>query len=70
MRNVTHQQIPLFIEAIETVVTRDYVSDAGVFIRRPPGRGWRVLDAHRERYTKWERRRPVMLPRLLWRRRC
>ena len=66
---VRRDQLTLFDELVETQTTRDHVSDAGVFIRPPPGPGWRVLDAHRERHTKWQRRRPVVLPRL-WRRKC
>jgi hypothetical protein len=45
-----HEQ---FVEVIETETTRDHVDDDGVFLRPPPGPGWRVLDAHhRERHTK------------------
>ncbi len=62
-------QLTLFAELVETQTTRDHVSDAGVFIRRPAGPGWFVIDAHRERHTQWQRRRPVVLPRL-WRRKC
>jgi hypothetical protein len=51
---------PLFVQVIETTTTRDAVLEGEVRIVPPPGRGWRVLDAHRERYTKWMRRRPVM----------
>jgi hypothetical protein len=60
---VRRDQLRLFDELVETQTTRDHVNDAGVFIRRPPGRGWRVLDAHRERHTKWQRRKPIVLPR-------
>ena len=64
MRDVTRQnQLQLFDELIETQTTRDHVNDAGVFIQPPPGCGWRVLDAHRERHTKWHRRKPIALPR-------
>lgn len=63
MRDVTHQQIPLFLEVIETATTRDRVDDDAVWIRPPPGQGWIVTDAHRERFTTWARRRPVVLPR-------
>jgi hypothetical protein len=61
MRDVT-RQFTLFTEIAETQTTRDRVTDAGVFLRPPPGRGWRVLDAHRERHTKWQRRRAVVRP--------
>jgi hypothetical protein len=66
MRDV---QLNLFFELVETRTTRDLVTDDAVWIRRPPGRGCRVLDAHRERQTKWQRRRPILLPRR-WRSRC
>ena len=66
---VRRDQLPPFFELTETVVTRDHVSDSGVFIQRPPGRGWIVTDNHRERFTTWTRRRPVILPRR-WRRSC
>jgi hypothetical protein len=59
-------QFTLFFELTETVVTRDHVSDAGVFIRSPPGKGWRVSNADRERHTAWMRRRPIVRP---WKRR-
>ena len=42
-----------FVEIVETRPTRDHVDDAGVFIRPPPGRGWRVINADRERHTEW-----------------
>jgi hypothetical protein len=57
------------LEVIETVVTRDHVDDNGVFLRPPPGHGWRVLNADRQRHTTWQRRKPVLLPRR-WRRKC
>jgi hypothetical protein len=60
---VRHDQLRLFDELVETQTTRDHVDDAGVFMRPPPGPGWRVIDAHRERHTKWVRRRPIVLPR-------
>ena len=53
------RQLRLFDELVEIEVTRDHVNDVGVFIQPPPGPGWRVLDAHRERFTRWQRRRPV-----------
>jgi hypothetical protein len=62
-----HDQLRLFAELVETQTTRDHVNDGGVFIRRPPGPGWRVVDAHRERRTKWIRRKPIILSRR-WRR--
>jgi hypothetical protein len=61
------KQLRLFAEVIDTVVTRDHVSDAGTFIRPPPGRGWRVADYSQEKRTTWQRRRPVVLR---WRRPC
>jgi hypothetical protein len=68
MRDVARQkQLRLFGELVETVVTRDRVTDDAVLIRRPPGRCWLVADAHRERHTKWQRRKPIILPR---RRQC
>jgi hypothetical protein len=68
MRDTTRQrdQLRLFDELVETQTTRDHVNDDGVFIRPPPGRGWRVTDAHRERHTQWQRRRPIMR---VWKRR-
>ena len=42
---VRRDQFTLFGELVETVTTRDHVNDAGMFVRPPPGRGWRVLDA-------------------------
>ncbi|MET4086666.1 hypothetical protein [Bradyrhizobium sp. S3.5.5] len=62
MRSRDQNQPSLFAELIERVVPRDCVNDAGVFLRPPPGRGWRVLDGHRERHTAWMRRRPVVRP--------
>jgi hypothetical protein len=56
-------QLALFLELTETVTTRDVVTENAVLIRPPPGRGWFVIDAHRERFTQWQRRRPVVLPR-------
>jgi hypothetical protein len=47
------------LDLIETQTTRDHVDDDGVYIVPPPGPGWRVLDAHRERHTVWTRYRPV-----------
>ena len=67
MRDVVWQnQLRLFDELVEIEVTRDHVNDVGVFIQPPPGPGWRVLDAHRERFTRWQRRRPVVR---IWKRR-
>ena len=60
MRGVVWQnQLRLFDELVEIEVTRDHVNDVGVFIQPPCGPGWRVLDSHRERFTRWQRRRPV-----------
>jgi hypothetical protein len=59
----------LTLELIENVVTRDRVADDCVYIVSPPGPGWHASDNHRERHTTWQRRKPVVLPRL-WRRRC
>jgi hypothetical protein len=59
---VKRDQLRLFDELVETETTRDHVSDAGTFIRPPPGRGWIVADNHRERHTKWMRRRPTARP--------
>jgi len=56
---VLQNQLRLFDELVEIEVTRDHVNDVGVFIQPPPGPGWRVLDSHRERFTRWQRRRPV-----------
>lgn len=50
----------LFLELVETLVMRGRVTDEGVFLSSPPGCGWRVIDAHRERHTTWQRRRPVV----------
>ena len=58
-------QLTLFAELVETETTRDRVTDAGVF-RPPPGAGWRVSNADRERHTAWMRRRPVVR---VWKRR-
>jgi hypothetical protein len=66
---VVPQQLPLFVEVIETRTTRDRVTADAVWIEPPLGRGWRVADSHRERHTKWQRRKPVVLPRR-WRRKC
>jgi hypothetical protein len=63
---VRRDQLTLFTEVIEMQTTRDLVADEGVFIRPSPGPGWRVLDAHRERFTRWQRRRPVVR---IWKRR-
>jgi hypothetical protein len=69
MRDTVHRdQLTLFDEVVETQTTRDHVNEAGVFIRSPPGRGWRVIDAHRERHTQWQRRRPIIVRR--WRHTC
>jgi hypothetical protein len=67
MRDIARRDLTL--EIVENVVTRDRVTDEGVYIMPPPGPGWHVLDAHRERHTQWQRRKPVVLPRL-WRRKC
>ena len=53
-------QFQLFAEVIECATVRDRVTDDGVFLNPPPGPGWRVLDARRERKTVWVRRVPVM----------
>jgi hypothetical protein len=53
-------RLTLFAEMIETQTARDLVNDAGVFIQPPPGRGWRMIDAHRERHTQWRGRRPMV----------
>jgi hypothetical protein len=66
---VAPRQLRLFAELIETRVTLDVVAGDAVWMMPPPGRGWRVLDAHRERHTQWQRRRPVVLPRR-WGRKC
>jgi hypothetical protein len=47
-------------ELVEIEVTRDHANDVGVFIQPPPDPGWRVLDAHRERFTQWQRRGPLI----------
>jgi hypothetical protein len=47
------------LDLIEIEVTNDHIADDGIYIVPPPGSGWRVLDAHRSRHTKWMRRRPV-----------
>lgn len=57
---VKRDQLRLFDELVETETTRDHVNDAGTFIQLPVGRGWRVLNADRERFTAWQRRRPVV----------
>jgi len=49
---VLQNQLRLFDELVEIEVTRDHVNDVGVFIQPPPGPGWRVLDSHRERFTR------------------
>jgi|SoiMethySBSTD1v2_1073268.scaffolds.fasta_scaffold405894_3 hypothetical protein len=59
-------QLQLFAELVETETTRDDVNDTGVFIRPPPGKGWRVINADRERCTAWQRRRGVVR---VWKRR-
>jgi hypothetical protein len=70
VRDVTRQnQLRLFDELVETQTTRDLVDNEGGFLRPPPGPGWRVADAHRERHTQWQRRKPIVSPRL-WRRKC
>ncbi|MET4513726.1 hypothetical protein [Bradyrhizobium sp. I1.7.5] len=63
------QQPGLFFELVETIVTRDRVTVDAVLIAPPPGRGWRVHDAHRERHTTWTRRRPIIVSSQ-WRHRC
>jgi hypothetical protein len=61
MRDVVHQnQLRPVLEVIETQTTRDRVTDDAVFMVKPPGRGWRILDSHRERHSTWIRRRPVV----------
>jgi hypothetical protein len=54
-----------FLELVETAETRDrpFVDRDGAWgtrIVRPNGHGWRVLDAHREHFTLWIRRRLVV----------
>ncbi len=68
MRDTTkpRDQFALFVDVIEVEVTRDHINDAGTFIRPPPGAGWRVSNADRERFTQWIRRRPIVRP---WKRR-
>lgn len=60
-RRADDPQPRLFHEVVETVVTPDCVVNDGVWLAPPPGRGWRVHDAHRERHTAWMRRRPVVV---------
>jgi hypothetical protein len=68
MRDAVRQnQLRHVLEVIKTQTTRDLVADDGVYIQTSPGPGWHVLDAHRERFTRWQRRKPVVLPRR-WRR--
>jgi hypothetical protein len=66
MRDTVRQ---LTLEIVENVVTRDRVTDDGVYIGPPSGPGWHVSDNHRERFTTWQRRHPVVLPPR-WRRKC
>jgi len=71
------RQLPLFLEVIETTVTRDrpFEADDGAWgsrIARPQGRGWRVSDFSHDRKTTWLRRRPVVPAQRIsgrWRRR-
>jgi hypothetical protein len=54
-----------FLELVETAETRDrpFVDRdgaGGTRIVQPDGQGWRVLDANRERFTVWMRRRLVV----------
>lgn len=59
----------LFGEIVETAVTPDKPLEASdgswrTKIRRPPGRGWRVIHFTRDRRTQLLRRRPVIfIPR-------
>ena len=62
MRTVSRNQLALFAELVETETTRDYVDDAGQFVRPPPGAGWRVAADGHEKRTTWLRRRPLVLP--------
>lgn len=62
---VRRDQLTLFLEITDTVVTRDrpFIDPDGSWGMRivpPPGRGWRVLNADRERFTAWMRRRPIV----------
>ena len=57
----------LLFEVIEVTTTRDAPFEDrdgswGTSIVRPNGPGWRIAH-HRERHTRWIRRRPVVWPR-------
>lgn len=56
-------QPALFGELIESIITRDapFEDRDGAWGSRI-SRGWRVIDAHRERHTKWTRRTPIIWP--------
>jgi hypothetical protein len=67
MRAPDPRQAEMFVEAIEHIETKDvpFIDRDGAFGARivaPAGGGWRVLDASRERSTKWVRRRSIARP--------
>ena len=64
---VLQNQLRLFDELVEIEVTRDHVNDVGVFIQPPTGPGWGEPDSRRERFTRWQRRRPRMRIWKRWR---
>ncbi|TCU38765.1 hypothetical protein EV129_104372 [Rhizobium azibense] len=68
---VAQQQ--LFGELIECLITRDESFDGPdgsweTRATRPSGAGWRIIEFHRERHTKWMRRRPIIMGNPSWRR--
>jgi hypothetical protein len=65
LKKLDDAQRELFREIVERIETCDLVVDLPdgsweVRLNPPPGRGWRVFDAHRERHTTWMRRRAVI----------